>query len=232
MADVTIAVDPRLVTGKQVRALRRQGITPAHLYGHATDSLSLQAGTKEIVDLLRTAKRNAIVDLRINGESEPRPVVLRGIQRNPVTSELLHVDFLQISLTERLRADVPLVLVGEAPAVNMYNGVLLQSIEYLHVEALPMDVPEQIEVDVSGLAELDASLHVRDLNVPANVEVHTDTDQLVAKVEPPKIAAELEAEEAAAAAEAEEAAEGEAKPEEGKEGEAPAETEESKEEGG
>lgn len=208
MADVQLVVDPRTVTGKKVKALRRQGITPAHLYGRGTESLALQAETQTITSLLRTAGRNAIIDLQINGEHEPRPVVLRGVQRNPVTGELVHIDFFQISLTERLRAEVPLVITGEAPAVNVYNGVLLQSLDHLSVEALPRDVPEQIEVDVTGLEVLDAALFVRDLRIPPNVEVLADPDQLVAKVEPPRIAAEIEAEEAAAAEEvaAEEAA--------------------------
>ncbi len=215
MADVQLTVDPRTVTGKKVKALRRQGIVPAHLYGRGTESLALQAQTQTITSLLRTAGRNAIIDLQINGEGEPRPVVLRGVQRNPVTDELLHIDFFQISLTEKLRAEVPLVLTGDAPAVNVYSGVLLQSLDHIAVEALPRDVPEQIEVDVSGLDALDAALFVRDLNIPANVEVLVDADQMVAKVEPPRIAAEIEAEEAAAAeAAAEEGVEEEAAEEE------------------
>jgi large subunit ribosomal protein L25 len=136
--------------------------------------------------------------------------VLRGVQRNPVTDELIHIDFFQISLTETLRADVPLVLTGEAPGVHVFGGVLLQSLDHVTVEALPLDVPSQIEVDVSTLETLDSALFVRDLAVPPNVELLSDPDQVVAKVETPRIAAEIEAEAAeaaaAAAAEAPEAA--------------------------
>ncbi len=211
MADAELQVDPRVVSGKKVKALRREGIIPAHLYGHGTESLAVQAPVQSITNLLKTAGRNAIIDLQINGESEGRPVVLRGVQRNPVTSELLHIDFLQISMTEKLRADVPLLLTGEAPAVTVYNGVLLQNLDALEIEGLPTDIPEHIQVDVSHLEEIDASIFVRDLSVPASVQVLTDLDQVVAKVAPPKLAAELEREEAeaaaAAAAEAEEAEE-------------------------
>ncbi|OGO50765.1 MAG: hypothetical protein A2148_03465 [Chloroflexi bacterium RBG_16_68_14] len=218
MADIQLSVDQRTVTGKKVKALRRQGIIPAHLYGHGTESLALQTEKQTITTLLRKAGRNAIIDLQINGEGEPRPVVLRGVQRDPVTDELMHIDFFQISLTEMLRADVPLVLIGNAPAVAAYSGVLLQTLNHLAVQALPTDVPEQIEVDVSDLDTLDAALFVRDLTIPSNVEVLADPDQLVAKVEPPRIAAEIEAEEAAAKEEAvveaaaKEAAEAEAAP--------------------
>ncbi len=220
MADLQLKVDPRTVTGKKVKALRREGILPAHLYGRDTESLSLQTETQTIVSLLRTASRNAIIDLQINGEGEARPVVLRSVQRNPVTDELVHVDFFQISLTELLRAEVPLVIVGQAPAVTVQGGVLLQTLDRLEVEALPTEIPEQIEVDVTGLEVLDAAIFVRDLTVPPNVEVLADQAQLVAKVEPPKIAAEIEAEEAAALEEAAAAAlEEGAEEEEGEEAE-------------
>jgi large subunit ribosomal protein L25 len=219
MAELQLKVDRRTVMGKQLNGMRRQGILPLHLYGKATESMALQTTTQSITTLLRTASRNAIIDLEIAGEGEARPVVLRGIQRNPVTDELIHIDFFQISLTEKLRAEVSLVLIGEPPAVHVHGGVLLQALDHLTVEALPMDIPTQIEVDISVLEELDSALHVRDLVVPGNVEVLVDGDQLVAKVETPRIAAEIEAEAAAAAAAAAEAAPAEEKPAE--EGETP-----------
>jgi large subunit ribosomal protein L25 len=206
MAEVRLDVDPRMVTGKKVKSLRRQGLIPAHLYGKGTESLALQASLQTISTLLRTAGRNAIIDLQINGEGEPRPVVLRGVQRNPVTDELLHIDFFQISLSETLRADVALRLIGEAPGVHVHGGVLLQSLDHVTVEALPLNIPSHIDVDVSTLETLDSSIFVRDLDVPPNVELLSDPDQVVAKVEAPRIAAEIEAEAAAAAAAAAEAA--------------------------
>jgi large subunit ribosomal protein L25 len=208
MADVQLPVDPRAVTGKKVRTLRRQGITPAHLYGRGTESLALQVATSQVVHLLRTSGRNAIIDLKINGEGDARPVVLRGVQRNPVTDELVHVDFFQISLTEKLRADVPIHFVGEAPAVQVYSGVLLHSIEHITIEALPREIPEFIEADISGLEELESALFVRDLPIPSNVEVLTDRDTMVVKVGTPRLAAAEEEAEAAAAAAAAEGEEG------------------------
>lgn len=223
MADLKLDVDKRMVTGKRLNSLRRAGMTPAHLYGRETESYSLQAPTLSVAQLLKAAGPNTIIDLTINGESASRSVVLRGVQRNPVTGALIHVDFLQISLTETLRAEVPLVLTGEAPAVHVYNGVLVQALDHLSVEALPMDIPPQIEVDISGLEELESSIFVRDLPVPDNVTVLADEDWLVVKVETPRIAAEIEAEEAAAEEEALAEAAAEAPGEEA--GEAPAEGE-------
>lgn len=207
MADVKLAVDQRQVTGKKVKALRKQGLVPAHLYGRDTDSLALQAQTSDITTLLKTAGRNAIIDLKINGEGEARPVVLRGVQRNPTTDELVHIDFYQISLTETLSADVPVAIVGEAPAVNVYGGVLLQSLDHVSIEALPTDIPESFEVDISALEELEDALFVRDLAVPAGVTVVMAPDQIVVKVSPPKLQLEAE-EEALEAAEGEELEEG------------------------
>lgn len=210
MADVQLSVDQRVVTGKRVKSLRKQGLMPAHLYGRGTESLTIQIETSNIVHLLRTASRNAIIDLIVSGEGEPRPVVLRGVQRNPITDELVHVDFYQISLTEKLRADVALHFTGEAPAVQVYSGVLLHSIDHITVEALPRAIPARIEVDISGLEELESALFVRDLPVPDNVEVLTDLDMMVVKIGTPRLAAadedeataaELAAAEAAAAAE-------------------------------
>jgi len=222
MADVRLDVDPRNVTGKKVKALRRQGLVPAHLYGRDTESLALQAPTPTITNLLKTAGRNAIIDLHINGEGDPRAVVLRGVQRDPVTDELVHIDFFQISLTEKLRADVAITLVGTSPAAAVFGGVLLQSLDHLTIEALPNEIPAGIQVDISVLDELESALFVRDLDIPPNLDVLTDADQLVVKVSAPRIAAEIEAEEAAAAEEAalvegEEAVEGEAEAAEGAE---------------
>ncbi len=216
MADVQLNVDPREVTGKKVKSLRRQGIIPAHLYGRGTESLAVQAPQQEVVHLLRTAGRNAIIDLQIGGENGPRPVVLRSVQRDPVSGELVHLDFFQVSLDETMKVGVPLVLVGEAPAVSVYGGVLLQSLDRLNVEALPGDVPQHVEVDVSELEMLEAALFVRDLSVPASVHVLDDPGIVVAKVAAPRLvtevekAAEVEEEAAAAEAAAEAPAEAEA----------------------
>lgn len=220
MADAQLLVDPRMVTGKKVKSLRKEGIIPAHLYGRDTESLAVQTQKQSMLNLLRSAGPNALIDLQISGESESRPVVLRGVQRHPVTGELVHIDFMQISLTEKLRTEVPLVITGDAPAVSVQGGVLLQMLDRLLIESLPGDVPQHVEVDVSGLEELDSTIFVRDLLVPASIQVQADPDQPVAKVAAPRLAQELEAEEAAAAEAAAEAA-----PEEGEEPEAAAEEE-------
>jgi large subunit ribosomal protein L25 len=221
MADIELSVKPRRVLGKKVAALRRQGVTPANVYGRNLESKAVEVETVVLTHLLRSAGRNVIIDLHIEGERSPRPVMLRAVQRQPATSRLLHVDFYQVSLTQKMRAEVPLVLVGEAPAVAEFGGILLQSLDNIAVEALPGDIPPHVEVDVTGLTQLDDAVHVRELPIdPTKVYVMTDAELVVAKVAAPRLAAAEEEEAVAAEAAAEGAAEAEEEAKEEKEEEA------------
>ncbi len=223
---VELKVSPREVLGKKVRRLRREGVIPANVYGHGLESVAIQLPKDDLAHLLHTAGRNEIVYLRLDGE-EPRPTFLRQIQRNPVTDAILHVDFYQISLKEKVRMEVPLALVGSAPAEQTHGGTLLHSLDRISVEGLPTEIPSTIEVDVSSLEEIDATIYVRELRVPGEVTVLTDPEQVVAKIAPPQVEKEVEEEvveegeevpEGEAVAEGEEAEEaGEATAEGGKE---------------
>ncbi len=190
---VELKVSPREVLGKKVKRLRREGVIPANVYGHGLESVAIQVPKDDLVHLLHSAGRNEIVYLRLDGE-EPRPVFLRQIQRNPVTDAILHVDFYQISLKEKVRMEVPLALVGTSPAEQTYGGTLLHSLDRISVEGLPTEIPSAIEVDVSGLEEIDATIYVRELSVPGEVTVLTDPEQVVAKIAPPQVEKEVEEE--------------------------------------
>ena len=207
MNQLELSVAPRSVLGKRVRALRRGGLTPANVYGHGVESRALQIETVTLVRTLRALERNAILSLCIEGEKAPRPVMVRDIQRNPVSDRIFHVDFYQVSLTEKMRADVPLMLMGKAPAVDEFGGILIQSLENITVEALPTDMPSHVEVDISILSDLESSLHVKDLVLDPKLHVMTDLDVVIARVASPRtgVEAAIAEEEAAAAAEREEA---------------------------
>ena len=191
---VELKVSPREVLGKKVKALRREGVIPANVYGHALESVAIQISKDDLVHLLHSAGRNEIVYLRLDGE-EARPTFLRQIQRNPVTDAILHVDFYQISLKEKVRMEVRLVMVGTAPAEQTHGGTLLHSLDRVAVEGLPTEIPSVIEVDVSGLDVIDAAIHVRELSVPDEITVLSDPEQVVAKVAPPQVEKEPEEEE-------------------------------------
>jgi large subunit ribosomal protein L25 len=210
MARKELSVEPRQVTGKKVAQLRRAGVLPANVYGRGLESVSLQISKEELEQTIRAAAANEVMDLRIAGESATRPVIIHHVQRHPLTSSILHADFYQVSLREKMRADVPLTLVGTSEAVSTYNGVLMTGIEALHIEALPLDLPGHIEVDISVMANLEDAIHVRDLTVPANLTVLNDPDVVVVKVASPRLEVEeapvAEVEEAPEAAAAEEEA--------------------------
>ena len=191
MANSELNAALRTVLGKKVAQLRRTGQTPANIFGHKIESTSVQANTAELVQLLRHSSRNAIINVSVAGEAGPRTVVVRDLKRNAVTDELLHVDFYQISMTEKMRADVPVVLFGISDAVTTFGGVLLQMTEKIAVEALPSDIPVQFDVDVSKITELEGSVHVRDLAIDtAKVTLHTELDVVLARVASPRVVVE------------------------------------------
>jgi large subunit ribosomal protein L25 len=199
MARKELSVEPREVTGKKVAVLRRMGVLPGNIYGRGLPSVSIQIKTDELERTVRASTANEVIDIKVEGEPIARPVVIHKIQRNPLNSRYLHADFYQVSLREKMRADVPLVVVGHSVAIDTYNGVLVHATEILHIEALPLDIPTHIEVDISTLTELEATIHVRDLPIPANVTVLSDPDIAVVKIASPRVAAEDELEPVTAA---------------------------------
>lgn len=213
---IELSVAQRQVLGKKVKQLRRQGLIPANIFGRHVESTAIQVPSEELLHVLQRAGRNEIVYLRLGPDGPGRPTLIRHVQRHPVRDDILHVDFQQISLTERVRLEVPIVLVGKAPAVDTFGGTLLHSLDYITVEGLPADIPSQVEVDVSGLESIDSYIHVSDIPVPAGLTVLTDPQLVVATVAPPKVEeivvapeeAVAPAEEAAAAPEGAEAEEG------------------------
>lgn len=217
MANSQLQVRPRAVTGKKVAQLRRQGITPGNVFGHGIESAAVEADTADLTHLLRASTKNAIIDLKVDGEAAARTVVVREVSRNPLTGRLVHIDFYQISMNVMMKTEVPLTLQGTSDAVVTFGGVLLQMIDTVAVEALPGDIPAEFIIDVSTLTELEQSFHVRDLDVDASkVTIMTDPDVVVARVASPRLATATEDGTA-------EAAEG-AAPDGAAEGAAPAES--------
>jgi large subunit ribosomal protein L25 len=201
MADTELRVRPRDVFGKKLGALRRRGVTPGNVYGHRVDSTAVESDTTDLAHLLRAMSKNQVINLTVEGESSPRTVVIRELARNPLNGQILHVDFFQVSMTEKMKAQVPVVLSGTSEAVSTLGGVLMQMIDTIAIEALPGDIPSEFEVDVSQITQLEQSIHVRDLHIDeTRVSVSTDPDVVVARVAAPRLAtAEEEAAEAAAA---------------------------------
>ncbi len=207
-ARATLAAQHRDVTGKKVAELRRAGKLPAVVYGHGIESDSVTVDAHEFEQLRRHVGPNALVDLSVDGD-KARPVLVHGVQVHPVNRRTLHVDLFLVRMTEELTVDVSLVAVGEAPAVTLNGGTLLHPIESVRVRALPDHLPQSIEYSVVSLVDFDTALHVRDLTVPSDVTLLTDGDEIIAKVQPPRVEEEPVVVAEAEGAEGEEAAEGE-----------------------
>ena len=197
MARKELIVEARQVTGKKVAALRRAGILPGNIFGKGIESESIQLQTELLASTVKAAVANEVIDLKV-GSGAARPVVIHKISRNPLNGSYLHADFYQVQLREKMHADVPLHFIGESVAVDSYNGVLLTTLEHVQVEALPLDLPSHIEVDVSVIKELEGAIHVGALRVPAGVTILTDPEVMVVKVASPRVDEDEDAAEAAA----------------------------------
>jgi large subunit ribosomal protein L25 len=190
MTDLNMKASKREVLGKKTRFLRREGATPAHLFGHGIDSLSLQCDTANLQGIIARAGMTRLISLDVEGYKEPRSVFIREIQREPCTGEVLHVDFYQVKRTQKIRVDVPIILIGEAPAMKEKGRTLTHSLTSLSVESLPDKLPPQREVDLSPLAEVEDAIFVRDIILSPDVTVITDPDQMVARVSEARVVEE------------------------------------------
>lgn len=205
MEEIVFQATHRDVIGKQVKALRREGKLPAVLYGHRIEPMPVSLDARDAGRVLPSITSSHLVVVDVDGER--LNALVREKQRDPVQGNLLHVDFLVVSMTEKLRARVVIELEGDAPAIREFNGALVTGTEELEVECLPQDLPERFTVDLSVLKEIGDSIHVKDLQIPSVVEVLTDPEELVVLVTS-QAAEEVEEEEAV-----EEELEGEGEPE-------------------
>ena len=209
----TITLDRREIIGKKVAILRREGKVPVHLYGGVGGSLSLQTTYAELRRLLPEVGLNVPVTVKVDGSTTEDICFVREVQRHPVTDEVIHVDFLRTDVSRKITADVPVVLQGTPSAVSLMGGTLIQNMLTLSIEALPLDMPVALNVDVTILEDFDRTIHVSDVGVDEGLTVMSSGDDLVARVAPPRV----EVEEVAEVEEGEEGLEGE----EGEEGEGP-----------
>lgn len=182
MEQLELKVSIREVLGKKVRSLRRQGITPLHLYGHGVQSMALQANTSALAKIITRAGTTKVISLKVDGEKRARNVILRQVDRDWRGGEPIHVDFFQVRASDRIKAEVPVTLVGEAPALKTRGGMLFQNLASLQLEGRPGQLPSSIDIDVSELAEIDQAIHVRDLAPGDDITVLAAPDEVVVKI--------------------------------------------------
>jgi large subunit ribosomal protein L25 len=180
MENIKIEAKEREITGKKVKALRREGLLPGVMYGANTESVPLLLDAHDASSILAGMSGSTLVDLKIGKKTHK--VLVREIQRDVIRRAPIHVDFLEVALDVLIKAVVPIELVGEAPAVSDYGGVLVTGVSEVEVEALPTDLPDRLSIELEGLEEIDDTLLVSDLVTGENVIILTDQDELVARV--------------------------------------------------
>ena len=186
--EMKVRVQRREVMGKHARQLRSQGLTPGNISGGGKPSIAIQMDQRDLVDII---KHHGAPILRISIEPDGGndTALLARVERDAVSTAILHVDFRRVKLTQLIKARVPLHTEGDAPAVKVYNGVLLHLMEAVEVEALPGNLPDAVTIDISGLVELNSTLTAKDIKAPAKVQVLVAPDEPVITVKAPRVEA-------------------------------------------
>lgn len=182
MDQVELEATKREVLGKKVRFLRRQGITPVHLFGHGIESVALQCDTAKLKQALAKTGRTGLINLKLGGERRPRTVIVREVQMEPRSGKSLHVDFFQVRMAEAVKMEVPIVLVGEAPALKMKENMLVQELNALTIECLPAKIPSDVALDISSLTEPEQTMRVKDIELDEEINLLNDPELAVVRI--------------------------------------------------
>ncbi len=180
MEAVTLNANVRKTIRKQVKALRRQGLLPAVMYGAGVEPLPLELDEKAASRALANVGRSTLIDLKVGKDTHK--VLVREFQRDVIRRDILHVDFLVVAMDVVIRAVVPVVLVGEAPAMEELGGIIVSGLNEIEVEALPADLPEQVSGDIEAVLSMNDVITAGDLVLGAKVTLITDPDETIANV--------------------------------------------------
>jgi len=186
---INLKAEERKITGRKVARLRKEGTLPANVYGKKIKSQAISVNSKEFLKVFEEAGETGLIELALG--KEKRPVLVHNLQMHPVDDSPLHVDFLQVDLKEKVSAEVPVELIGESPAEKQGLGTVVLYLQEVEVEALPTDLPEKFEVDTKALTEVNQAVFVKDLKYSKDkVHIKIDGEQILVKVEPPKVVEE------------------------------------------
>lgn len=191
MEQIELKAESRALKGRQVKKIREDGYVPAILYGSQVKATPIQVESKSLHKALAKAGGNTLISLQV-GSKKPVLTLAREIQRDVLRHDVLHVDFLQVVMTEKITAEVPLILTGKAPAVEEKGGVLVHGLNTIEVQCLPADLPPSFRVELSTLTDFNDLVTVADLEVPAGVAILADPESVIARIEPPRMIEEEE----------------------------------------
>jgi large subunit ribosomal protein L25 len=175
--NIQIKAEHREMTGKKVKQLRNEGKLPGVIYGKKIEPMNIVMDLKEVTKQLRSVSSSTIVDIVLDGKKYP--AILRGKQRHPLKDIVMHVDFQAVSMDAKLRVNVPIVLVGESPAVASFRAILTTGVENLDIEVSAANMPESFEVDITKLDEIGDSVSVKDLDIDDDITVYTNEDDMI-----------------------------------------------------
>lgn len=176
----SIEAKPRTVIGRTVKRLRTNGLVPATVYGKDTENISIELPLDTFTHIFKETGETGLIELAVDGKIHP--VLVKQVQFHPVTGIPLNVEFHEVNLKEKIKANVPVVLVGESPAVKEAIGTLLHLVDEIEVEALPTDLPEHIKIDISNLAAVNDQIMVKEWIAPDNIAVLTDPELILVKI--------------------------------------------------
>lgn len=183
MNKITLKAEKREVFGRKVKSLRKNKIIPGNIFGKGIESYAIQVLRDDFVKVYEEAGETGIVQILVDGKE--KPVLIHELHRNPVDAELLHVDFIQVDLKVKISAAVPVEIIGESPAEKQGLGTVVQQIDEIEVEALPADLPEKFQIDISQLSEVDQAIYVKNLEYDkSKVELQAESEEIIVKVEP------------------------------------------------
>ncbi len=180
MANLSLNAEVRTVIGKQVKRLRREGLLPAVIYGRGIEPIAIQLNSQDTGKTLSQASGATLIDINVDGDVHT--TILRDVQLDVITRNLIHIDFLKVAMDVAINTEVPLDYVGEAPAVKDYGAILVTGLTEIEIEALPGNLPDRVVVDLSVLKEVDTAITVGDLSLGSGITVLTDPEEVVAHV--------------------------------------------------
>lgn len=175
-----LTAQTRTQFGRGVKEIRKNGLIPAELYGHGIKNEHISVTLKDFRKVFRAAGETSIIDLVVEGKKHP--VFIHDVMQDPITDEVISIDFYRVRMDEKLKIKVPLSFVGEAPGVKEKGGILVKSLSEIEVEGLPADIPHNIEVNVATLADIGSSFHVSELLVPAGIKVLAKPEFVIATI--------------------------------------------------
>ncbi len=189
MEEIKLEAKKRTVVGKKVKVLRREGLLPAIVYGAGIEPLAIELDSHETSKILSLVSGSTLISLKIGNENHT--VILRDVQVDVIRRNIVHIDFLKVAMDTAITTEVPVRLVGEAPAVTELGGVLVTGLSEVEIEALPGDLPDRITVDIESLIEINSSIKVGDIFFGKGVTILTDQDELLVRIVPQAIEEEV-----------------------------------------